>query len=212
MDKRAVGAWLALLLAVVVGIVLGVSLDGDEEAQAAPWERVPLVSQRRSYIAAASWTARLSTRGRRHGRSAGRPLATVASRYDATADRWEVLPRLPVETRGSRGCRDRRPGSTSSAGTTPEGNTDAVWAYDPRPARSRIRGARPAPRSRASTTPQSRSTGRVWVLGGYLAGPRSAARSTSTTPPPTPGRTGRPHAATRCTPSAPSPVPAASCG
>ena len=128
MDKRAVGAWLALLLAAVVGIVLGVSVNGDDEAQAAPWERVASMSQRRSYIAAAKLDGKIYTAGGMVGET-GRPLA-LASRYDAVADRWEVLPRLPVETRAAAGAAaDGR--FYVIGGTTPEGNTDAVWAYDP---------------------------------------------------------------------------------
>src|SRR5688572_1855704 len=119
MDKRAVGAWLALLLAAVVGIVLGISLNGDEEAQAAPWERVASMSQRRSYIAAAKLGGKIYTAGGMVGET-GRPLA-LASRYDAVADRWEVLPRLPVETRAAAGAAvDGR--FYVIGGTTPEGN------------------------------------------------------------------------------------------
>ena len=114
------------------------------------------MSQRRSYIAAAKLDDHVYTAGGMVGET-GRPLA-LASRYDAEADRWEVLPRLPVETRAAARGAQRRRGSSSSAGRRRRGTPTPSGRYDPA-ARS---GRRSGAAARAALQPRRRppSTGR----------------------------------------------------
>src|SRR5918999_4798065 len=121
---------------------------GDEEA-AAPegpsaevgWTQVASMSQRRSYIAAAQVDRHIYAAGGMVGET-GRPLATFA-RYDTSRDRWETLTPLPVATRAAAAA---AVGGVVyvMGGTTPKGNTRAVWAWDG--AASRARAPVPAAR------------------------------------------------------------------
>jgi hypothetical protein len=162
--RRALAVWLALLVAGAAGVALGTSLDGDGEARAAPWQRVASMSQRRSYIAAAELGGFVYTAGGMVGET-GRPLA-LASRYDAAADRWEVLPRLPVPTRAAAGAAlDGR--FYVIGGTTDGGNTASVWAYDPATRQWAARAPLPEPRFNHAAVALD---GRIWALGGFLEG------------------------------------------
>jgi serine/threonine-protein kinase PknK len=164
LPRRALAVWLALLVAAAAGVALGASLDGDGEARAAPWERVASMSQRRSYIAAAQLDGFVYTAGGMVGET-GRPLA-LASRYDAAADRWEVLPRLPVPTRAAAGAALGGHFHVIG-GTTAAGNTAAVWAYEPRTRTWAARAPLPAPRFNHAAVALG---DRIWVLGGFAEG------------------------------------------
>ncbi|MGE5689794.1 MAG: Kelch repeat-containing protein [Pseudomonadota bacterium] len=163
MPRRALAAWLALLVAAVLGLAIGVAAHGDDEAEAAPWTRVASMSQRRSYIAAARLDGQIYTAGGMVGET-GRPLALV-SRYAARADRWEVLRRLPEATRAAAGA---ALGGRFYVigGTTADGNTGAVWAFDPATGAWTSRAPLPEPRFNHAAVALG---GRIWVLGGYAA-------------------------------------------
>jgi hypothetical protein len=123
------------------------------------WERAASMSQRRSYIAAAQVGNLIYTAGGMVGET-GRPLAT-ASRYDPAADRWQTLPQLPVPTRAAAGA--ALDGVVYVVvGTTPEGNTTAVWAWDGE--RWSARAPLPVPRFNHVAVALG---GRLYVLGGY---------------------------------------------
>lgn len=160
MPGRAVAAWLALAAAGVLGAAIGWSGEVDE-ADAAPWTRAPSMSQRRSYIAAAQVGERIFTAGGMVGET-GRPLATF-TRFDARANEWTTLEPLPVATRAAAAAAI---GDTVYVigGTTPAGNTAAVYAYD---GDWRRRTPLPEPRFNHSAVALA---GKVYVLGGFLQG------------------------------------------
>jgi N-acetylneuraminic acid mutarotase len=153
-----VGAIALCLLALAVLVL-------EQSADAGPgWERASSMSQRRSYLAAAELDGMIYAAGGMVGET-GRPLATFA-RYDPSADRWQVLPRLPVATRAAAatalGGRVYVVG-----GTTATGNTAATWAYDPRGQRWRRLAPMPAPRFNHGVVALG---DRLYVLGGYAGG------------------------------------------
>jgi Kelch motif len=117
------------------------------------------MSQRRSYIAAAQVGPFIYTAGGMVGEN-GRPLHTF-TRYDARSDEWTTLEPLPEPTRAAAaGVVDGVVYVTG--GTTAEGNTAAVWAWDGRGWRARA--PLPAPRfNHAAVT----LAGRLYVLGGF---------------------------------------------
>src|SRR5688500_3767485 len=126
------------------------------------WRQVASMSQRRSYIAAAQVDRHIYAAGGMVGET-GRPLATF-TRYDTEADRWQTLRPLPVPTRAA----------ASAAvggivyvigGTTPAGNTTAVWAWDGAGWRRKA----PLPEARFNHAAVALD-GRIWVLGGYAGG------------------------------------------
>ena len=117
------------------------------------------MSQRRSYIAAAQVGPLLYAAGGMVGET-GRPLATF-TRYDRAA----------IAGRRCRRCRRRRAQPPRRrvggvvyvvGGTTPDGNTRAVWAWDG--SRWRARAPLPVPRFNHSAVALD---GRIYVLGGY---------------------------------------------
>ena len=158
----------ATLLAVAAGA--GGCTTGDDEAASpdsgrsaeAGWTQVASMSQRRSYIAAAQVDRYIYAAGGMVGET-GRPLATFA-RYDTSGDRWETLRPLPVATRAAAAA---AVGGVVyvMGGTTPEGNTRAVWAWDG--AAWRARAPMPAARFNHAAVALD---GRIWVLGGYEGG------------------------------------------
>jgi hypothetical protein len=157
-SSRALVAWIALALCGAVGAAIGWSV-GTAEAEAAQWERAASMSQRRSYIAAAQVGPLIYTAGGMVGET-GRPLATF-TRYDARRDEWDTLDPLPVPTRAAAAA------ALGGAvyvigGTTPDGNTDAVWAWDGDGWRARP----PLPEPRFNHSAVALDD-RVYVLGGF---------------------------------------------
>jgi hypothetical protein len=155
--------WLALAVAAVVGLVTGCAGDAEtESAEAAPWTYGQAMSSRRSYIAAAQVGPRIYVAGGMVGET-GRPLATF-QRYDTRVDRWETLTRLPVATRAAAAA------SVGGVvyvigGTTADGNTSAVWAWDG--AGWERKAPMPAPRFNHAAVAVG---DRIWVLGGFEGG------------------------------------------
>ena len=142
--------------------------DGSEGARttvsqaASGWERAASMSQRRSYIAAAQVGDRIYTAGGMVGET-GRPLPTF-SRYDPAADAWTTLPQLPMATRAAAGA--ALDGVVYViGGTTPRGNTAAVWAWDGE--RWRARAPLPVPRFNHVAVALG---DRLAALGGYEQG------------------------------------------
>jgi hypothetical protein len=154
--------WLALAAAVVVGL-LGCAGDAEtESAEAAPWTYGQAMSSRRSYIAAAQVSPHIYVAGGMVGET-GRPLATF-QRYDTRGDRWETLTQLPVATRAAAAA------SVDGVmyvigGTTADGNTTAVWAWDGFAWRRKA----PLPEARFNHAAVALD-GRIWVVGGYAGG------------------------------------------
>lgn len=136
--------------------------SGTGPAEEGGWTRAASMSQRRSYIAAAQVERYIYAAGGMVGET-GRPLATFA-RYDTSSDRWQTLRPLPVPTRAAAAAAvDGR--LYVIGGTTPEGNTNAVWMWD---------GAAwwpkaPLPDARFNHAAVALD-GRIWVLGGYESG------------------------------------------
>ena len=113
-------------------LVLAACGGGEEAAPAATaategWERAASMPQRRSYVAAAQVGRFIYAAGGMVG-DTGRPLATF-TRYDTARDRWTTLPQLPEATRAAAAA--AVDGVVYVVGgTTPAGNTRAVWAWD----------------------------------------------------------------------------------
>ena len=143
------------------------SRDAPENAApdvsaASGWERVASMSQRRSYIAAAQVGRYVYAAGGMVGET-GRPLATFA-RYDTARDRWRTLSPLPVATRAAAAA------SVDGVvyvigGTTSDGNTRAVWAWDGDAWRAKA----PLPEARFNHAAVA-VDGRIWILGGFAGG------------------------------------------
>jgi hypothetical protein len=120
------------------------------------------MSSRRSYISAAQVGPHVYVAGGMVGET-GRPLATF-QRYDTRADGWETLSPLPVPTRA--GAAAAVDGVVYVAGgTTPEGNTSAVWAWDG----DGWRGRAPLPEPRFNHAAVAVGD-EIWVLGGFAGG------------------------------------------
>jgi len=125
---RALALSLALLCLVALAAVVGTLGSGADDAEAAAWTYGESMSQRRSYVAAADIDGKIYAAGGMVGET-GRPLDLLA-RYDPETDSWETLRRLPEPIRA---------GAAASVdgilyvtgGSTAEGSTDAVYAYDP---------------------------------------------------------------------------------
>src|SRR5215210_3002885 len=135
--------------------------EGGGEAEAG-WEQVASLSQRRSYIASAQLGDRIFAAGGMVGET-GRPLAGF-TRYDPKRDEWTVLAQLPVPTRAAAAA-----GVGDSlyvfGGTTPDGNTDAVWAWDG--GTWTKRASLPTPRFNHTAVAVGSE---IYVLGGFLDG------------------------------------------
>jgi Kelch motif len=117
--------------------------------------------QRRSYIAATQVDERIFTAGGMVG-DTGRPLATF-TRFDARANEWTALERLPEPTRAAAAAAVH--GTIYVlGGTTLEGNTANVYAYDGSWSK---RSPMPAPRFNHSAVALG---GKIYVLGGFLNG------------------------------------------
>jgi hypothetical protein len=132
---------------------------GSEPQSLSGWQRAASMSQRRSYIAGAQVGPLLYAAGGMVGET-GRPLASF-SRYDTRADAWTQLPQLPVATRAAAAAALH--GTIYVAGgTTPAGNTAAVWAFE----RGRWRARAPLPRAVYNHSAVVLG-GRLYVVGGY---------------------------------------------
>jgi Kelch motif len=161
----------ALLCAVLAAVaVAGCGGDGDGDgdggrgsaAEAAEWTYGRAMSSRRSYIAAAQVDGRIYVAGGMVGET-GRPLATF-QRYDPRDDRWTTLTQLPVPTRAAAAA--AVDGVVYAiGGTTSEGNTTAVWAWDGEAWERRA----PLPEARFNHAAVAIGT-RIWVLGGFAGG------------------------------------------
>lgn len=155
--RLAIGAALASVGAFALFLVLADGAPPDSG-----WVQVASMSQRRSYIASAQVGDEILVAGGMVGDS-GRPLATF-SRYDAPTDRWENLPALPIATRAAAAA------AVDGVlyvigGTTSEGNTAAVWAWDGEAWSSRA--PLPSPRFNHAAVALG---GEVYVLGGFRDG------------------------------------------
>ena len=162
--RLALGAAAAAVGAFVLFLVVA-SLSDDEgaaEAEASGWTQVASMPQRRSYIAAAELDGSIYTAGGMVG-DTGKPLATF-TRYDPAEDAWETLPQLPEPTRAAAGA---VAGGIVYVigGTTADGNTSAVWAWDGEEWSERA--PLPSPRFNHSAVALD---GRIYVLGGFNEG------------------------------------------
>ena len=116
------------------------------------------MSQRRSYVAAAELGGRIYVAGGMVGET-GRPLATF-TRYDPGRDSWETLEQLPEPTRAAAAATLGRT-IYVVGGTTEEGNTGRLYAWDGRGWRAR------APmRGRRFNHSAVAVGGKLYVLGG----------------------------------------------
>jgi hypothetical protein len=145
----------------LLGVIL---LAGCGGAEAAEWERVSSMPQRRSYVASAQIGDAIYTIGGMVGET-GRPLATF-TRYDSARDSWRVLPQLPEPTRAAAAAAVART-IYLVGGTTPEGNTSAVWGYDVAVGEWRPHAPLPGPVFNHAAVALD---GKVWVLGGFREG------------------------------------------
>ncbi|HEU4450894.1 MAG TPA: kelch repeat-containing protein [Gaiellaceae bacterium] len=161
---RALAVLLAALLLVALAAVTGTRGPQGAEGEAAPWTFGQAMSQRRSYIAAEEIGGLIYAAGGMVGET-GRPLG-VLQRYDPREDSWTTLTRLPEPTRAAAAA--AVDGILYVAGgTTPGGNTAALWAYDP--AADEWTGRAPMPAARFNHAALALD-GKVWVLGGFLEG------------------------------------------
>ena len=155
---------LVLCLALAAAVVAGCAGDDepDARAEASEWSYARAMSSRRSYIAAAQVGSEIYVAGGMVGET-GRPLATF-QRYDTRLDRWETLSPLPVPTRAAAAA---AVGGVVYVigGTTPVGNTTAVWAWDG----SGWRAKAPIPEPRFNHAAVAVGD-RIWVLGGFEGG------------------------------------------
>jgi N-acetylneuraminic acid mutarotase len=163
-------ALVPLFLLALAASACGGGPDAPSAASAvdasAGWERVASMPQRRSYIAAARVGRFIYTAGGMVG-DTGRPLATF-TRYDTGSDRWTMRAQLPVATRAAAAAAVDGVVYVIG-GTTPEGNTAAVWAWDGRAWRSRA--PLPAPRFNHAAVALGKT---IWVFGGFAGGSEHA--------------------------------------
>jgi Kelch motif len=163
---RASAVSLAAALA-LLALVAGCGGNGEPgntvfQSRSDGWERAASMSQRRSYIAGARLGDAVYAAGGMVGET-GRPLATF-SRYDPARDDWTQLPQLPVATRAAAAA--ALDGTIYVAGgSTPDGNTAAVWAWDG--ARWRARAPLPRPLFNQAMVVVG---GTLYALGGYADG------------------------------------------
>jgi Kelch motif len=130
--------------------------------EAAEWTYGRAMSSRRSYIAAAEVAGEIYVAGGMVGET-GRPLATF-QRYDPAADSWTTLSRLPVATRAAAAAAVDGVVYVIG-GTTPDGNTTAVWAWNGD--EWERKASLPEPRfNHAAVAVGSQ----IWVLGGFAGG------------------------------------------
>ena len=165
-SKAVLAATVAAASALLVGAGCGASSKtGDApsntvlQSRSAGWHRAASMSQRRSYIAGAQIGPLVYAAGGMVGET-GRPLATF-SRYDTRRDQWTQLPQLPVATRAAAAA--ALDGTIYvTGGTTPAGNTAAVWAWDG----TRWRARAPLPRAVFNHSAVV-VDGKLYVAGGY---------------------------------------------
>jgi hypothetical protein len=150
----------SLLLA--AAIVLGACSGGEAAQEDEQWEFGPSLSSRRSYIAAAHIGPTIYVAGGMVGET-GRPLATF-QRLDPRNGSWETLSPLPTPTRAAAAAAVDGVVYVIG-GTTPEGNTRAVWAWDGAGWEARA----PLPAARFNHEAVALD-GRVFVLGGFEGG------------------------------------------
>ena len=142
-------------------LAVGACARGQPASQS-QWEYAPSLSSRRSYVAAAQVDDAIYVAGGMVGET-GRPLATF-QRFDASEERWETLSPLPIATRAAAAAAS---GGVIYVigGTTRDGNTRAVWAWDG----SGWRAKAPLPEPRFNHAAVALD-GRIWVLGGFAGG------------------------------------------
>ena len=148
-----------LLLAAAIG--LG-GCGGGNAAQDAQWAFGPSLSSRRSYVASAQVGPTIYVAGGMVGET-GRPLATF-QRLDTRKGSWETLSPLPAPTRAAAAAAVEGVVYVVG-GTTPAGNTRAVWAWDGEGWEQRA----PLPEARFNHEAVTVG-GRVYVLGGFEEG------------------------------------------
>ena len=154
-----------LCTALAAALVAGCGGDdeaGPERADVPEWTFGQAMSSRRSYIAAAQDRSDVYVAGGMVGET-GRPLATF-QRYDTRLDRWETLSPLPVPTRAAAAAAVDRTVYVLG-GTTPAGNTTAVWAWDGEGWRAKA--PLPTPRFNHAAVAVG---DRIYVLGGFAGG------------------------------------------
>jgi hypothetical protein len=159
---RVLAVVLVVLAVVALAAVVGVR--GTGEAEAAPWTYRESMSQRRSYVAAATIGDKIYAAGGMVGET-GRPLDLLA-RYDPDADSWETLHSMPEAVRA--GAAVAVDGVLYViGGTTADGNSRAMYAYDPATDEWSERAPLPEPRFNHSALALD---GKVYVLGGFHEG------------------------------------------
>jgi hypothetical protein len=149
-----------LLLAAAIG--LGGCGGGEAARQDERWELGPSLSSRRSYVASVQVGPTIYVAGGMVGET-GRPLATF-QRLDTRKGSWETLSRLPAPTRAAAAAAVDGVVYVIG-GTTPDGNTPGVWAWDGDGWEERA----PMPAARFNHEAVALG-GRVYVLGGFERG------------------------------------------
>ena len=180
---RALAAVLLVVLLVGLAATIGGFGPRADEAEAGQWTFAESMSQRRSYVAAATIDGQIYAAGGMVGET-GRPLDLLA-RYEPQTDSWTTLTRMPEAVRAGAaasvdGVLYVIGGSTGTATARPSSPTTR------RPTRGRRRPRFPRG---ASTTRRSRWAGRSTSWAGSPRA-RSFATSSSTTRRPTRGREG----------------------
>ena len=157
--RVAMGVAAAALAAFALFLVVAAFSD---ETAAGEWERAASMSQRRSYIAATQVGDAIYAAGGMVGET-GRPLQTF-TRYSVADDRWETLTPLPEPTRAAAAA--AVDGVIHVVGgTTPDGNTTALRAWDGK--RWTERAPLPSPRFNHAAVAVGAE---IWVFGGYREG------------------------------------------
>jgi hypothetical protein len=151
----------SLLLAAAFGLG-GCGGGGEAAEQDGQWAYGPSLSSRRSYVAAAQIGPSIYVAGGMVGET-GRPLATF-QRLDTRKGSWETLSRLPMPTRAAAAAAVDGVVYVIG-GTTPDGNTRAVWGWDGETWQARA----PLPAARFNHEAVTLG-GRVFVLGGFEEG------------------------------------------
>jgi hypothetical protein len=149
----------SLIVAAAIG--LG-GCGGGEAPDDEQWAYGPSLSSRRSYVAAAQVGLTIYVAGGMVGET-GRPLATF-QRLDTGNGSWETLSPLPTPTRAAAAAAVDGVVYVIG-GTTSEGNTRAVWAWDGEDWEARA----PLPAARFNHEAVALG-GRVFVLGGFEGG------------------------------------------
>ena len=161
---RALAAVLLAVLLVALAATIGGVGPGADEADAGQWAFAESMSQRRSYVAAATIGGQIYAAGGMVGET-GRPLDLLA-RYDPETDSWTTLTRMPEAVRA---------GAAASVdgvlyvigGSTADGNSAAVYVYDPAIDTWTEKATLPSGRFNHSAVALG---GKIYVLGGFAEG------------------------------------------